>query len=139
MPTQLHQHGSRCTRLRAQEQRALPIPSHCAQTTGPSLTVPILLLPLWQGLPVQQAPTPAEPKKEVFQATKQAAKSYGSQLASAPARFKAVTWKQAAPYHPHGLPSPLTLHLLKGDSRTLPVPLCLCSVILKTPLCLIGT
>ena len=70
-------------------------------------------------------------KGEVFKATKQSSKSYGSQLASARARFKAVTWKQAAPCHPHGLPSPLTLHLLKGDSRTMSVPLCLCSIVLK--------
>lgn len=133
LPTRLHQHGSGCTGLRAQEQRALPIPSHCAQTTRPSLTVPTPLLPPWQGLPVQQAAIHAEPKKgEVCKATKQASKSYGSQLASAEAGFKAVTWKQAAPYHPHGLPSPLTLHLLKGDSRTMSVPLCLRSIILKT-------
>lgn len=70
-------------------------------------------------------------KKEVFKATKQSSKSYGSQLASAGAKFKAVTWKQVAPYHPHGLPSPLTLHLLKGDSRTMSVPLCLCNIVLK--------
>lgn len=120
------------TGLRAQEPCVLPIPSHCAETTRPSLTVPTLLLTPWQGLPVQQAPTRAEPKKEVFKATKQASKSYDSQLASAEARFKAVTWKQAALYHPHGLPSPLTLHLLKGDSRTMSVPLCLCSIMLNT-------
>lgn len=70
-------------------------------------------------------------KGEVFKATKQSSKSYGSQLASAGARFRAVTWKQEAPYHPHGLPGPLTLCLLKGDSRTVSAPLCLRSIISK--------
>lgn len=65
----------------------------------------------------------------VFKATKQSSKSYSSLLASAGAWFKAVTWKQEAPCHPHGLPAPLTLRLLKGDSTV--VSLCLRSVVLK--------
>lgn len=70
-------------------------------------------------------------KGEDLKTTKQSSKSYSSWLASARATFRAVTWKQAALYHPHGLPGPLTLHLLKGDSRTASVPLCLLSIVLK--------
>lgn len=73
----------------------------------------------------KQKRIPNPTKGAIFKTTKQPSQSYGSPLAPARARLKAVTWKQEALYHPHGLLVPLTLCLLKGDSRA--VSLCLCN------------